>query len=139
MIGHLENLGIPENIDMLELFFRSFLFLTNSQLEQHYVQSMVDDTLTMILDILEPMAISLDDADDDQAELYVDFANIFLPFFVRLDEEQISRFGEKFLYRLANQVPEHTQVYEYLSIALTLIDDSFAHKVFKIIKSKLLT
>jgi hypothetical protein len=46
---------------------------------------MVDDILAMILDILEPMSISLDEADEDQAELYLDFANIFLPFFVRLD------------------------------------------------------
>ena len=139
MLGHLESLGIPENIDMLELFFRSFLFLNDTQLNEHYVQSMVDDTLTLILEILEPMSISLDEADEDQAELYVDFANIFMPFFIRLDQEQINKFGEKFLYRLANQVPEHSQVYEYISIAMTFIDDSFASKVFKILKGKLLT
>ena len=56
-------MGIPENIDILELFFRSFIFLTNKQLNEHYVQSMVDDTLTLILDILDPIAVSLDDAD----------------------------------------------------------------------------
>ena len=124
---------------MLELFFRSFLFLNDTQLNEHYVQSMVDDTLTLILDILEPMSISLDEADEDQAELYVDFANIFMPFFIRLDQEQINKFGEKFLYRLANKVPEHSQVYEYISIAMTFIDDTFASKVFKILKGKILT
>ena len=86
MLGHLESLGIPDNIDMLELFFRSFLFLTNTQINEHYVQSMVDDALALILDILEPMSISLDDAGEDQAELYLDLANIFMPFFIRLDQ-----------------------------------------------------
>lgn len=61
-----------------------------------------------------------------------------MPFFVRLDEEQITKFSEKFLYRLANQVPEHPQVYEYISIALTFINESFSSQVFNILKSKLL-
>ena len=68
---------------------------------------MIDDTLTLLLEILEPMSISLEDANDDQAELYLDFANIFLPFFVRLDQPQIDAFQDKFIYKLVNQIPEH--------------------------------
>ena len=50
---------------------------------------MIDDTLTMMLENLDALSISLEGSDDDQAELYIDLANIFLPFFVRLDSKQI--------------------------------------------------
>ena len=113
---------MADNIDMMELFFRSFLYLSDSQLNELYVQNMMEEVLEIILDTLDAISIGLQDGEEDQAELYLDFANIFLPFFLKLDSKQIQTFSEKFVYRLANQVPEHQQAYEYIAIALTYID-----------------
>jgi hypothetical protein len=58
----------------------------------------------MLLENLESMSIGLEDSEDEQAELYIDFANIYFPFFLRLDESQISSFSERFIYKLTNTV-----------------------------------
>lgn len=68
------------------------------------------------------MSIGLEGSEGDQAELYIDFANIFFPFILRLDQKQVELFTDKFIYRLMNQIPEHQNSYEQLSIALTFID-----------------
>ena len=84
------------------------------------------------------MSIGLEDTEEDQAELYVDFANIFLPLFLRLDQQQIDAFSEKFIFRLASTVPEHNGAYEAIAISLAYIDSSFAGKMYKHIRSKIL-
>ena len=47
---------------------------------------MVHDTIDLILNNLESMSISLEDSASEQSELYIDLANIFFPFFVKLDK-----------------------------------------------------
>ena len=61
MIEHIEKLGITENLDIIELFFRTFLYVSDEQLNQYYIQSAVDDTLDLLLNILEPLSIGLAD------------------------------------------------------------------------------
>jgi hypothetical protein len=39
------------------------------------------------------MSIGLEGSEGDQAELYIDLANIFFPFILRLDTKQIKRFS----------------------------------------------
>ena len=53
------------------------------------------------------MSIGLEGSEGEQAELYIDLSNIFLPFLLRLDEKQLASFAQRFTYRLVNQIPEH--------------------------------
>ena len=57
------------------------------------------------------MSISLEENQNDQSELYIDLANIYFPFFVRLDKKIIDKFMEKFAFKLLNELPEHTEAY----------------------------
>lgn len=58
---------------------------------------------------------------------------------MRFDQEQINTFSEKFIYKLANNVPEHKGAYEMIAISLTFVDATFAGKMFKQFKDKLMT
>jgi hypothetical protein len=90
------------------LVFRTFLYLDDKQIDLTQIQSLVEDSISLILDNLEPMSIGLEGSTDgDQADLYIDFGNVFFPFLIRLDPKQLELFSEKFLYRLTHQIPEH--------------------------------
>ena len=52
----------------------------------------MNDCIDTILANLDSMSIGLDGADGEQAELYLDFANIFLPFLIKLDQDQLKKF-----------------------------------------------
>lgn len=84
-----ENLGVPENIDLIELVFRTFLYLNEEQINYAQVQSLVDDSISLLLSNLDSMSIGLEGSEGDQAELYIDFGNIFFPFLLRLDSSQL--------------------------------------------------
>lgn len=129
---------MTENLDILQLFCRNFVYISDNQLKEYYIQSALNETLELFLDNLEAMSIGLQDAEEEQAELFIDFGNIYLPLFLRLDQEQIVNFSDKFIYKLTSKVPEHEEAYELIAIALTFIDDSFPGKVFKHLRSKLL-
>lgn len=57
------------------------------------------------------MSISLEENQNDQSELYIDLANIYFPFFVRLNKNVIDKFMDKFAFKLLNELPEHTEAY----------------------------
>ena len=59
MLGSVEKLGVPDNLDIVELVFRSFLYLNDQQMELPQVQSLVDDSIALVLANLEPMSIGL--------------------------------------------------------------------------------
>lgn len=67
MMGHLDRLGMTENLDIVELFCRNFIYLSEAQLNEYYIQSAINDTLTMLLDNLEPMSIALEDSEEEQS------------------------------------------------------------------------
>ena len=54
-------------MDIIELVFRTFLYLNDEQIQLSQVQSLVDDSLTVILDNLEAMSIGLDGSDGNEA------------------------------------------------------------------------
>jgi len=54
---------------------------------------------------LDSISISLEENQSDQSELYVDLANIFFPFFVRLDKSTLTKFMDKFAFKLLNELP----------------------------------
>lgn len=81
------------------------MYLTDEQMDLPQVQSLVDDSLAIVLGNLEPMSIGLEGSEGEQAELYIDLSNIFFPFLLRLDEKQLSSFAQRFTYRLINQIP----------------------------------
>ncbi len=96
---------MPDNLDIVELVFRTFLYLTEEQMDLPQVQSLVEDSLATVLNNLEPMSIGLEGSEGEQAELYIDLSNIFFPFLLRLDQKQLSSFAQRFTYRLINQIP----------------------------------
>ena len=51
---------------------------------------------------LDTMSMTLEDNQNDQSELYIDLANIYFPFFVRLDKKVVDKFTDKFAFRLLN-------------------------------------
>lgn len=105
LLASIEKLGVPENLDIVELVFRSFMYLTDEQMDLPQVQSLVEDSLAIVLGNLEPMSIGLEGSEGEQAELYIDLSNIFFPFLLRLDKKQLSSFAQRFTYRLVNQIP----------------------------------
>lgn len=67
MMSHLDRLGMTENLDIVELFCRNFIYLSEEQLNEYYIQSAINETLTMLLDNLEPMSIALEDSEEEQS------------------------------------------------------------------------
>lgn len=67
MMSHLDRLGMTENLDIVELFCRNFIYLSEEQLNVYYIQSAINETLTMLLDNLEPMSIALEDSEEEQS------------------------------------------------------------------------
>lgn len=65
---------------------RGYLYLDANTLDGARMQNMVHDTIDLILNNLESISISLEDSASEQSELYIDLANIFFPFFVKLDK-----------------------------------------------------
>lgn len=62
MLGHLERLGIADNLDLIELFCRNFIYLSERQLNEYYIQSTIEDTLALLLENLDSMSIGLEDS-----------------------------------------------------------------------------
>jgi hypothetical protein len=93
MSSAMEKLGIAENLDILELVFRSFLYLNEEQIASDAVQQLVEESLTLMIANMEAMSMGLEGSEGEQAELYMDLGNIFLPFLLRLTPQQITIFS----------------------------------------------
>lgn len=59
MSSAMEKLGIAENLDILELIFRSFLYLNEEQIANDAVQELVEESLTLMIGNMEAMSMGL--------------------------------------------------------------------------------
>lgn len=55
----MEKLGVSENLDLLDLVTRIFIYLPESMLENYQVQSLIGDVIDIILHNLDPISINL--------------------------------------------------------------------------------
>lgn len=98
-------MGLSENLDCGELVLRSFIFFNDKQLASDQIELLIDDILHLILSNLDAISIGLETVEAEQAELYIDLSNIFLPFFIRVTETQLKYFTNKFFKKLISQTP----------------------------------
>jgi len=134
----IDKLGIAENLDILELVLRSFIYMDQEVLDNSQTEGIIEDASEIILKNLDSMSVSLEENQNDQSELYIDLANIYFPFLVRLDKKVLDKFIDKFSFKLLNELPEHTEAYELLCIICSYIEPKFSERVFKEFYSRMI-
>lgn len=60
LLDVMEKLGVADNIDIVELVFRTFLYASTEQMASPQLQSLVDDSLQLLLSQLESMSVGLE-------------------------------------------------------------------------------
>ena len=75
------------------------------------------------------MSINLETTEGEEAELYLDFRNIYLVFLLRLSPTQIEELSDKILYKIKSNVPEHKQAYEFIIVGLCYANSSLPKKI----------
>lgn len=125
-------MGIAENLDILELVMRSYMYYDQACLESSQIENMTEDIIRILLENMEAMSINLEGTESEEAELYIDFRNIYMVFLLRLNEEQIASFSDKILYKIKTSVPEHRQAYEFIVVGLCYMNKSLPRKILDI-------
>lgn len=67
LLEAVEKLGIAENLDILELVLRSFIYMEQDALDLPQVESIVEDATELILQNLDSMSTSLEENTSDQS------------------------------------------------------------------------
>jgi hypothetical protein len=67
LLEAVEKLGISENLDILELVLRSFIYMEQDALDLPQVESIVEDATELILQNLNSMSTSLEENTSDQS------------------------------------------------------------------------
>ena len=91
--------------------------------------SLTEDIIRVLLTNMGAMSINLEGTEGDEAELYIDFRNIYIAFLLKLSPSQLRDFNDKILYKIQSKVPEHRQAYEFILVALCYIDPTLSKKV----------
>ena len=60
LMAAIDKLGISENLDILELVMRCYMYFTADNLDNVMVASLTEDIIKMLLDNLESMSINLE-------------------------------------------------------------------------------
>lgn len=84
VLDQVDDLGVSDNVDTIELVLRCFLYFNEDHLCLKQVEDIKETALELLMDNLDSISVGLEGAESEQAELYIDFANIFFPFFLRL-------------------------------------------------------
>jgi hypothetical protein len=76
------------------------------------------------------MSVNLEENTVEATELYLDLNNIYIPFLIRLNNKTLTKFADRFMFKMLNEIPENRQTYEYITVIMGFIDEKFSSKLF---------
>jgi hypothetical protein len=106
--------------------------------EMPSVTNLKTDVMNLIFDNLDKFSNVLHLTDNSQAELYLDLKNIFFPLLLTFNQDEISRYADRFAYRASTAIPEHTEVYEMLIVGFSFIEPNLPSLILPHVTSQLL-